>query len=188
MVYPHLDCRVGFPRTGLLAEWQLDSPQVQADSCRQRPAAALRIEERIQVPASIYEWKATKPAGNGPSPFRWRTAASFKRHFLRVWPYSALSGMRKEMESSNWGIHPSSEASLPRGTRKIMKIDAIILRELHLPLVRPFETSFGVTTQPQNPSGRSAVRRADRLGRVHGRRASVFLRGIDRQRLAGDRE
>jgi O-succinylbenzoate synthase len=27
-----------------------------------------------------------------------------------------------------------------------MKIDAIILRELHLPLVRPFETSFGVTS------------------------------------------
>ena len=26
-----------------------------------------------------------------------------------------------------------------------MKIDGIILRELHLPLVRPFETSFGVT-------------------------------------------
>ena len=26
-----------------------------------------------------------------------------------------------------------------------MQIDAIILRELHLPLVRPFETSFGVT-------------------------------------------
>jgi O-succinylbenzoate synthase len=26
-----------------------------------------------------------------------------------------------------------------------MKIDAIILRELHIPLVRPFETSFGVT-------------------------------------------
>jgi O-succinylbenzoate synthase len=26
-----------------------------------------------------------------------------------------------------------------------MKVDAIILRELHLPLVRPFETSFGVT-------------------------------------------
>ena len=26
-----------------------------------------------------------------------------------------------------------------------MKIDAIILREIHLPLIRPFETSFGVT-------------------------------------------
>jgi O-succinylbenzoate synthase len=28
-----------------------------------------------------------------------------------------------------------------------MKIDAIILRELHLPLVRPFETSFGITRE-----------------------------------------
>jgi o-succinylbenzoate synthase len=27
-----------------------------------------------------------------------------------------------------------------------MRIDAIILRELHMPLVRPFETSFGITT------------------------------------------
>ena len=27
-----------------------------------------------------------------------------------------------------------------------MRIDAIILREVHLPLVRPFETSFGVTS------------------------------------------
>src|SRR5579871_2097396 len=26
-----------------------------------------------------------------------------------------------------------------------MRIDGIVLRELHLPLVRPFETSFGVT-------------------------------------------
>ena len=26
-----------------------------------------------------------------------------------------------------------------------MQIDAIVLRELHIPLVRPFETSFGVT-------------------------------------------
>jgi o-succinylbenzoate synthase len=28
-----------------------------------------------------------------------------------------------------------------------MKIDSIILRELHMPLVKPFETSFGVTTE-----------------------------------------
>ena len=28
-----------------------------------------------------------------------------------------------------------------------MKIDAIVLRELHLPLVRPFETSFGITRE-----------------------------------------
>jgi len=28
-----------------------------------------------------------------------------------------------------------------------MRIDAIFLRELHMPLVRPFETSFGITTK-----------------------------------------
>ena len=27
-----------------------------------------------------------------------------------------------------------------------MKIDSIVLRELRMPLVRPFETSFGVTS------------------------------------------
>jgi len=33
----------------------------------------------------------------------------------------------------------------PEECKKPMRIDAIILRELHMPLVRPFETSFGVT-------------------------------------------
>src|ERR1700678_2033327 len=35
---------------------------------------------------------------------------------------------------------------LSEGPRKGMKIDAIVLRELQVPLVRPFETSFGVTS------------------------------------------
>ncbi len=37
-----------------------------------------------------------------------------------------------------------------------MRIDAIILRELHLPLVRPFETSFGVTRNRQHSAGRNS--------------------------------
>ena len=49
----------GLPTDRLLAEWQLDSPRVQA-ILDGRPAAAYAIEERIQVPASIYEWKATE--------------------------------------------------------------------------------------------------------------------------------
>jgi O-succinylbenzoate synthase len=53
--------------------------------------------------------------------------------------------MLKEMESSNWG-HSQSHFSNPRRGKK-MRIDAIILRELHMPLVRPFETSFGVTRE-----------------------------------------
>ena len=68
-----------------------------------------------------------------------------------------------------------------------MRIDAIILRELHMPLVRPFETSFGVTRDRRILLAEDSVRRPDRLGRMHRRRASVLLRRIDRHRLAGDR-
>src|SRR6185312_9327625 len=33
-----------------------------------------------------------------------------------------------------------------REARDAMRIDSIILRELHMPLVRPFQTSFGITS------------------------------------------
>src|SRR6266568_6627354 len=71
------------------------------------------------------------------------------------------------MESSNWVNGPNrrsveiaglksfsvqigelkstSSYADTRRNRHLMKIDGIILRELQLPLVRPFETSFGVT-------------------------------------------
>jgi len=47
----------GLPTDRLLAEWNLDSPRVKA-ILEGRPAATYRIEERIEVPASIYQWKA----------------------------------------------------------------------------------------------------------------------------------
>jgi predicted GNAT superfamily acetyltransferase len=49
----------GLPTDRLLAEWHLSSPRVN-DLLEGRPAAAQVIEERIQVPASIYQWKASK--------------------------------------------------------------------------------------------------------------------------------
>ncbi len=49
----------GLPTDRLLAEWRLDSHRVQA-ILDGRPAAAQVIEERIHVPASIYQWKATE--------------------------------------------------------------------------------------------------------------------------------
>jgi predicted GNAT superfamily acetyltransferase len=49
----------GLPTDRLLAEWQLDSPRVKA-VLEGRPAAARVIEERIPVPAAIYEWKASE--------------------------------------------------------------------------------------------------------------------------------
>ena len=47
----------GLPTDRLLAEWELDSPRVETISAR-RPAVVEKIEERILVPASIYQWKA----------------------------------------------------------------------------------------------------------------------------------
>ena len=51
--------QAGLPTDRLLAEWRLDSPRVQAILIGQSTPAQL-IEERIQVPASIYDWKATE--------------------------------------------------------------------------------------------------------------------------------
>jgi predicted GNAT superfamily acetyltransferase len=49
----------GLPTDRLVAEWNLDSARVQA-FVEGRPIAAQSIEERILVPASIYEWKTTE--------------------------------------------------------------------------------------------------------------------------------
>jgi predicted GNAT superfamily acetyltransferase len=49
----------GLPTDRLLAEWQLDSAHVQA-VLEGRAKNSLIIEEVIQVPASIYEWKASE--------------------------------------------------------------------------------------------------------------------------------
>ena len=49
----------GLPSDRLLAEWELDSPRVVA-RIEGRPAAKYTIEERILVPASIYQWKASE--------------------------------------------------------------------------------------------------------------------------------
>jgi predicted GNAT superfamily acetyltransferase len=49
----------GLPTDRLLAEWELDSPRVEALLAR-RPAAARAIEIRILVPVSIDQWKASE--------------------------------------------------------------------------------------------------------------------------------
>ncbi len=48
----------GLPTDRLVAEWRLSSPHVTA-ILEGRPGAACAIEERIQVPASIYQWKVS---------------------------------------------------------------------------------------------------------------------------------
>jgi predicted GNAT superfamily acetyltransferase len=51
--------QAGLPTDRLIAEWRLDSPRVEAH-IDGRATNAQAIEERIQVPASIYQWKATE--------------------------------------------------------------------------------------------------------------------------------
>jgi predicted GNAT superfamily acetyltransferase len=48
----------GLPTDRLIAEWKLDSPRVKG-TLDGKPPADLVIEERVTVPASIYEWKAS---------------------------------------------------------------------------------------------------------------------------------
>ena len=49
----------GLPTDRLVAEWHLDSPRVKA-ILEGQPRAPFTIQERIQVPASIYQWKASE--------------------------------------------------------------------------------------------------------------------------------
>jgi predicted GNAT superfamily acetyltransferase len=49
----------GLPTDRLVAEWQLSSPRVLA-TLEEKPRAALVVQERILVPASIYQWKASE--------------------------------------------------------------------------------------------------------------------------------
>jgi predicted GNAT superfamily acetyltransferase len=49
----------GLPTDRLVAEWELDSPRVEA-ALEGRPPVEHIIEERIQVPDSIYQWKASE--------------------------------------------------------------------------------------------------------------------------------
>jgi predicted GNAT superfamily acetyltransferase len=48
----------GLPTDRLVAEWHMDSPRV-ADILEGRPRPAYKIEDRIEVPAAIYTWKAS---------------------------------------------------------------------------------------------------------------------------------
>ncbi len=51
--------QAGLPTDRLVAEWYLASPRVEATLAGE-PGNKLEIEERIEVPAAIYQWKAAE--------------------------------------------------------------------------------------------------------------------------------
>ena len=67
-----------------------------------------------------------------------------------------------------------------------MRIDGIILRELHLPLVRPFETSFGVTRNRRILLVEVQSEGLIGWGECTAGERPLLLRRVDRHRLAGD--
>jgi predicted GNAT superfamily acetyltransferase len=72
----------GLPTDRLLAEWRLDSPRV-AEFLEGRPAAGHAIEERILVPASIYEWKASAAGRERALAVQMENRRKFQQAFLR---------------------------------------------------------------------------------------------------------
>jgi predicted GNAT superfamily acetyltransferase len=70
----------GLPTDRLLAEWALDSPHVEA-ILDGRAATALIIDEVIQVPAAIYEWKATEAGREQALAIQLENRQKFQRAF-----------------------------------------------------------------------------------------------------------
>ena len=72
----------GLPTDRLLAEWELDSPRVKAIFAH-RPAAACTIEERIQIPASIDQWKANEASRSQAFALQMENRQKFQQAFSR---------------------------------------------------------------------------------------------------------
>jgi predicted GNAT superfamily acetyltransferase len=72
----------GLPTDRLLAEWELDSPRVEALLAR-RPAAVRIIEERILVPASIERWKASEATRERAFDVQLENRQKFQQAFSR---------------------------------------------------------------------------------------------------------
>lgn len=72
----------GLPTDRLLAEWELDSPRVQAilQGC---PADSHRIEERVVVPSPTAEWKASAASRERALAVQLENRQKFQRAFSR---------------------------------------------------------------------------------------------------------
>ena len=72
----------GLPTDRLLAEWELDSDRVQA-TLNGLSAVACSIEERIQVPAAIYQWKAEDRDRHRALAVQFENREKFQRAFQK---------------------------------------------------------------------------------------------------------
>ena len=101
MVYPHLDCRVGFPPTvfwpngsWIPREWRLSSP-----GARQPQAL---FDNSILVPASIDQWKASEETREKALAVQLENQQKFHEAFPEGLAVLVSLAMRKATESSSW--------------------------------------------------------------------------------------
>ncbi|MGH9598427.1 MAG: GNAT family N-acetyltransferase [Terracidiphilus sp.] len=86
----------GLPTDRLVAEWRLDSERVQA-VLDGRPPEPLTIEERIQVPAAISEWKASESSRGRALAVQSENRRKFQQAFSRG---LAVIGFSRDIEGN----------------------------------------------------------------------------------------
>jgi len=101
----------GLPTDRLLAVWELDSPQVQAH-LDGHPAVGTAIEERILVPASIEQWKASDRDRERALAVQMENRRKFQQAFARG---LAVLGFTRDADGNGiyeLGILPRTEQVL----------------------------------------------------------------------------
>jgi predicted GNAT superfamily acetyltransferase len=86
----------GLPTDRLLAEWRLDSPRVK-DTLENRRAARCIIEERIRVPAEIYQWKSSEAGRERALAVQLQNRQKFQQAFSRG---LAVLGFERDSEGN----------------------------------------------------------------------------------------
>ena len=127
-----------------------------------------------RTPSSALRSPPTSPASaprTSPAPARSSSASEKFLDRLRPRPRRhRLRAIRRPTGPTSWTM--------------AMRLDRIVLRQIRMPLVHFFETSFGRTYERDIILVEVQWRRALRLGRGHRRREPLLQRGVDRLRLA----
>ena len=163
---PPARCTAACPRTAAYAEWWIASAAGAGAFSTGEPAGARR-RSRAHLPCP-----PTSRASAREDPERAREIQQENGEQLR----SAFRARPGRDRASNEVRRPRH---LPAGAMA-MKIERVTLRQIRMPLVHFFETSFGRTYERDIILVEVRERRRLRLGRSHRRREPVLQRGVDR--------
>ena len=108
MVYPHLVCRVGSPPTGFWRSGSWIPPELRQFSLGARQPHE-SIEERILVPASIDQWKASEASRERALAVQLENRQKFQQAFSRG---LAVLGFSRDAEGN--GVYRTGLPSLNR--------------------------------------------------------------------------